>query len=319
MDVDLDEFRVHFDGQLIADGLEERLEGGRVLFGGGVSHDQQLDTVDVLERTGGQRFAGSGGDSGPFGLACRGGGRFTALDILLFLGLRVRGVRDDGTVLEHGLHAFEDEEQALSAGVHDTGLLQDRQQFRCLSQCIARAFDDVGEDLVKGRFFMFGPVPGTGLGRQTDDRQNGTFGGGHDGFVCGLDAVGQREDHIFRIDLFLALEAFGDAPEDEGQDDAGVSAGTPQHGGGGGLRDLVHGDIVRETLQLLAGRSDRHRHIGSRIAVRHREHVERVDRISLVRDIIGRRDHGVPKYCSVDQNFRTLLTKSWNRRTRRPS
>ena len=177
----------------------------------------------------------------------------------------------------------------------------------------------MGEDFSERCFFMFRTVPGTGLGRQTDDGQDGTFGGRHDRFISGLDTVGQRKDHVPHVDLFFALEAFGQPSEDEGQDDAGIASGAPQHGGGGRLRDLVDSDIVREPFELLAGGGDRHRHIGSRIAVRHREHVECVDRISLVRDIVGRRDHGVPEYLSVDQNSRTLLRKSWNRRTRRPS
>ena len=317
--MDLDEFRADLDSQLIADGLEERFQRRRVFLRSGVPHDEKFDTVEVCQRTGRQRFTGRGRNSCAFRLAGGGRRRLAALDIFLLLGLRVRGIGDDDTVFEDGLHALEDQQQTLTAGVHDARFFQDRKQFRCLRQCVARTLDDVGKDLVERGLFMFGPVLGTGLCRQTDDGQDSTFSGGHDRFIGGFDAVGQREDHVSRVDLLFAFQSLGNAAEDERQDDTGVSAGTPQHGGGGGLRDLVHRDIVRQTLQFLACGGDGHRHIGPRVAVRHREHIERIDRVPLVCDIIGRRDHGVPKDCSFDQSSRTLLMKSWNRRTRRPS
>ena len=112
VDVDFDEFRLHLDGELVADGLEVRFQRGRVLLGGGVSHDEQFHAVDVLEGTGGQRLAGRGRDRSAFGAlgGSRCGCRLTALDVLLLLRFGVGGVRHDDAVLEDGLHALEDEE-----------------------------------------------------------------------------------------------------------------------------------------------------------------------------------------------------------------
>ena len=74
------------------------------------------------------------------------------------------------------------------------------------------------------------------------------------------------------------VEALGDAPEQLGQDDSGIAAGTHQGAVGDGPAGGVQ---VRrlEGVELFGDRFEGQRHVGAGVAVGHRVDVEAVDDI----------------------------------------
>ena len=62
----------------------------------------------------------------------------------------------------------------------------------------------------------------------TGHGENGTLGRLHDGLVGGLHTGVEGGGEIGAVAFLLALESLGKAPEQQGENDAGVAAGAPQ-------------------------------------------------------------------------------------------
>ena len=101
-------------------------------------------------------------------------------------------------------------------------------------------------------------------GGQAGDGEDGALGGLHHRLVGGGHAVIQGHGEVAAVSLLLVLEGLGKAPEQEGENDAGVAAGAPQKG-----VELV--DLL--LLGIDGGRGVDH-HLGQRRPVNGSSHVE---------------------------------------------
>ena len=155
----------------------------------------------------------------------------------------------DVLTVEDLAHALEDDHDALAAGVHDAGLLQDGQQVGSVLQSLLTG----GHHDVPQLGHILFAAGSSFLGGDAGDGQDGAFGGLHDSLVSALDALLQCSHDVGGVSLLFALQSFGEAAEQQAGDDAGVAAGAAQHGGGGGLCGLAHGAAVVHGLQLTDG------------------------------------------------------------------
>ena len=108
-------------------------------------------------------------------------------------------------------HPLEDDEKALSAGVHHTGLLQ----HRVLIDGVGQGHLAGGDGLFQHELgaVVFGGGLGCGGGGQAGDGENGALGGLHDRLVGGPDPLvegGGKGDTVGGVHL---LQTFGYAPE----------------------------------------------------------------------------------------------------------
>ena len=150
------------------------------------------------------------------------------------------------------------------------------------------------------------------------------LGGLHDRLVgrihTALQCLGP-EDAVAGLD---ALQRPADAPEQQAQDYAGVAPGAPEHGRSRTGSGLLQGGIL-QLSQIRHGGADGHGHIGARIAVRHGEDVQLVDRLLMRLDGRGGLDHQLAEIGPVNclpQNLHlrigSLIRFAWNRYTHGP-
>ena len=211
------------------------------------------------------------------------------------------GTGDDLAAVEHLLHALKDQHDALTAGVHDTGLFQHGQQVRGVVQ---RGLTGLQRGVPHGRNIQLGALGGL-LGSQTGDGQDRALGGLHDGLVGGLDALLQGGSQVSRGCLGLVLQRLGEAAEQKARDSAGVAAGAAQHGGGSGLAGLGHGAAVGHGLKLGAGGADGHAHVRAGITVRNGENVQLIHAGALVGNVVGAGKNGVAQGLASNHGFVT--------------
>ena len=266
-------------------GLKEGAQAGNA--GIGILVQQELGAIAVLDVLDLHQVIGkdalAGGLAGDLGL----GGDL--------------GTGDDLAAVEHLLHALKDQHNALTAGVHDTGLFQHGQQVGGIVQRSLTGLQGGvphGGDLHAGAF-------GSLLGCQAGDGQNGALGGLHDGLVGGLDTLLQRGGKVGGGGLGLILQRFGEAAEQKACDNAGVAACAAQHGGGSGLAGFGHGTAVRHGLQLGAGCADGHAHVRAGITVRHGENIQLIHAGALVGNIVGAGKDGVTQGLASNHGFVT--------------
>ena len=116
----------------------------------------------------------------------------------------------------------------------------------------------------------------------------------------------------------MALQPLGQASEEQGENDAGVSPGPPKKGGGGDGHGLIQGGGLG-FAELRHGGADGHGHIGARVAVGDRENVQVVDGLLLGRDGGGSMENHPFEKTAGDlfiHSISSSLTGSWSPRTR---
>ena len=106
-------------------------------------------------------------------------------------------------------------------------------------------------------------------------RQHGPFDRTHHRLVGHFLGAGEGLGEVAAVQFVPLLDPAGEAPEDLGENDAGVAAGSHQRAIGKPTTYLGHG------LRILADGLDRglhrHCHVGSGVAIRHRKDVEGVN------------------------------------------
>ena len=192
---------------------------------------------------------------------------------------------------EHAEHSLENEAQPLAAGVHNPSLFQHRQQVGGVLQSVCGAhaggvphLNGIAAQL-QGFTAPFGSDSGHG--------EDSAFRGLHYSLVGLVHAQLQRGHQVFGGDLLLALQALGDAPEQQGQNDAGVAPGAPQHGGSRLFRCLGSVGRVVQLLHFLRRGANGHGHVGAGVAVGHGENVQLVHLLFILGNIVGTGDDRV--------------------------
>ena len=134
---------------------------------------------------------------------------------------------------------------------------------------------------------------------QTGNGQNGALCGLHNSLVGVLHAGLHGGGKALAGGLLCALEALGDAAEQQRKDDARVAPGAPQQRGGGDVGSLGQRGIFG-ALQICDCVVERHAHIRAGISVGYGEDVQLVDMVLV--DFNGGRsaDYHAPECRSVD-------------------
>ena len=253
MDVYLEALVILADHQTVADAVQIGTQGLQRLLAHGLADDEHGVEGEgdlILQR-------------GEVGL-------FLDLGLVLDLG--------DGLAPQAAQHAVQNDQIALAAGVYHAGLFQHGVHFHRLGQGDFTGADGLLQHEFHG-VVLLGGLGGT-LGGQTGDGQHRALGRLHHRAVGGGHALlhggGQRRT----VGLGQALQGLGHAPEQQGQDDAGVAPGAPQQTPGGDLGGVVDGGGLG-LVQLGAGGLDGQVHIGAGVAVRHGENVQVVDGLLL--------------------------------------
>ena len=229
--------------------------------------------------------------------------------------LRLLHIFGDGLAAELRQHTLQDQQVALTACVHYAGLFQYRVHVRGLGQRIVAFFDGGGQH---GLYVstLGGGVHGP-LGGETGDGQHCALGGLHNGLISGGYTFLHGGGEGGGVSGLHALQSFGKAPEQQGEDDAGVAPGTLKQSGGGDGGRLSHRGGSGLAQRLGSG-GDGHGHIGARVTVRHGEYIKIVDGLLLGRDSGGPvQDHLLEKRTGdfFTHSSAVLLTGSWNLRT----
>ena len=257
MHVDLEDLVVLVDDQRIADAVQIQAQRQQVHIGVPLAHhvdgveDVDLRHKHVLRRE----------------------------DRLLLL-LLCGGAHLCGAQLapQGGQDGLQDDHIALAAGVDDTGFFQHRVLVHCVLQSLIARLDGGAERVLQAGAALGGLARRSG--GQAGDGEDGALGGLHHGLVGGLHALVHGPGELLGPGAFHALEALGDAPEQQAQNHAGVAPGAPQHGAGHAVRRGGH--VVKVPLAKLGGGVvDGKPHVGAGIAVRHGEHVQIVDGLDL--------------------------------------
>ena len=257
VDVDLEAVVVLADDQTVADAVQIGLKGLKPLVGRGFADNEH----------------GVEGE----GDLLRGNGRVVGLALHLRLPLAVP--LGHGHAPQGVQHTLEDHQEALAAGVHHTGLLQDGVHLGGVLQGELPLGDGGLQHGLRVVGGLAGCVGGPGR-RQAGDGEDGALGGLHHRLVGGGHAVIQGDGEIGAVGGILVLQGLAKAPEEQGEDDAGVAPGPPQQGGGVDGGGLPH-RLGLLFAQLGGGGADGKAHIGARIPVGDREDVELVDLLLL--------------------------------------
>ena len=134
-----------------------------------------------------------------------------------------------------------------------------------------------------------------GYARHGQDR---ALGGLHDRLVCGLHAFAQRKRQLAAARFLGLMQFFRHAAEQQRKDDARVAARPAQQRRGSRIHRLCERRL-RQLFQLGHSRRHGHGHVGARIAVRHREHVQLVDLFLLFGNGERALDHHRPEQRAV--------------------
>ena len=209
----------------------------------------------------------------------------------------------DGLAVEHLAHALKDDQDALTACVHDAGLLQNRQQVGGVVQ----GFLTGSHHNVPQGGHVGGIAGGSLFAGHAGHGENGALGGLHHGLVGTLDALLQGSHDVGHVSFLLAFQRLGEAAEQQAGDDAGVAAGTAQHGGSSGLGGFRHGAAVIQGFQLAHGSAHGHAHVGAGVAVRDGEDVQLIHAGALIVDVVGAGNDGVAQDLTRNHCFKLLI------------
>ena len=194
-------------------------------------------------------------------------------------------------------HGFQSGQPALAAGIHNAGLFQDRVLVDGVSQSDLCFFNGSFVDKFQEVVLLSG-IPCLGSS-QAGDGQDGSLCGLHDSLVGCIDAFLQSVCPQNTVTFLFTLQSLGNAPQQEGEDDAGVASGAPQHGRSRGSGCLLQRRIIQ--LPQVCGCSvDGHGHIGTRVAVGNGEHVQFVQGLLGDLNCSGCTENHSPKVRSVN-------------------
>ena len=138
--------------------------------------------------------------------------------------------------------------------------------------------------------------------------QNGALGRLHDCLVGRLNALGKRTGQIHAIGSILPLHILGEAPEQQGCNNAGVAPGAPQQCCRSGIGYLADRNLFPQLGKLLGSIAQSQGHVGTGIAIGHRENVQIVDNGFIVVNISGRTDKHLSQLSTADQFFQVCCT-----------
>ncbi len=169
----------------------------------------------------------------------------------------------------------EEENQALSAGIHYIGIFQDLQLFRCLSQCFVAGVDGCFEDFTEICFVLV-YIMGT-FGDTASDGKDGAFHRFRNSAVRIEDAILESLAHLAAGSGLLSMKAAADAVDDLRQNDAGISASAHDSTGRGLLCDDAHRLLRAHISDHAVHRFQCIQHIISCIAIRHRKYIQLID------------------------------------------
>ena len=257
--MDLEGFVVLADDQTVTDAVQIGPEGGQIHVGIVLADDEH-------------------GVEGEGDVLVSDGGKVRLVVLRLLLHLR------HGLAPQTAEHPLQNDEVALAAGVHHPGFFQHRIHLRGLGQRLIARGNGLRQHIF-GAVLLLRRLLSSGR-RQTGYRQHRTLGGLHHGAVGRGHALGHGRRQLYAVHLLQPLGGLGEPPEQQGQDNAGVSAGAPQQGAGGDLGGLAHrGGLA--LFQLRRSGLDGKAHIGAGIAVRHGEYVQVVDGLLFTGDTGG--------------------------------
>ena len=191
-------------------------------------------------------------------------------------------VKGCAPALEHG-------QQTLSAGIDHARLLERREHVRSLFQNGLTAADDLIQQLGQVARMLDHIAAGI-LRDHADDGQDGALLRLHNGLVRRLRAGLKPLRERFRVDGLRPVDAARKAAQNLGEDDAGVAARALERAAGGHAEQLAGARLVQRR-NLLDGGFHRQGHIGARVAVRHGENVQRVNRLAVLFKQIGSRNN----------------------------
>ena len=126
----------------------------------------------------------------------------------------------DAFAMEHLAHALKDNHDALTAGIHNAGLLQNRQQVGGVVQ----GFLTGSHHNVPQGGHVGGIAGGSLFAGHAGHGENGALGGLHHGLVGTLDALLQGSHDVGHVGFLLAFQRLGEAAEQQAGDHAGVAA-----------------------------------------------------------------------------------------------
>ena len=187
--------------------------------------------------------------------------------------------------------AFQNIQQTTAAGIYNACFLQYRQHIRCLVQHIMGMFQNSFQknfDIVG--FFRFCHSRFCTCSRYS---QNGTFFGLHHCFVCSFHTLFHGCGQFFYPSFFQTFQTFGKAAENLRSDNAGVASGTAQRTARSPFCHFIHPQGI--AFFCFSG-SCQHsqRHIGSCVAIRHREYIHCIHSLLICMQFIcARHDHSL--------------------------
>ena len=122
----------------------------------------------------------------------------------------------------------------------------------------------------------------------SDDGEDGTFDWTHNCFVSSFFGGKEGFGEFFGVKGLLIFAAIGEAFEDLGGDDAGVSTGTHKEATAERLGDHGNGIVVL-VVNFLRTRGKGKIHVHARVAIRDRENIELVDFWIVVIKVVSAR------------------------------
>ena len=191
---------------------------------------------------------------------------------------------------QHRRIAGVDQQQAPSAGVHHTRLLQRGQHVRRALEDRLAALEDNGHQRIVIVWILLRLLHSI-LGNDAGHGQDGALLGLHHSLVGHFRALLQRLGELHGGDLLHAAQGLGKAAEQLGGNHAGVAPRAAQRALGQGVGRLVS---AQEFLaaDLSSGALHGQGHIGARVAVRHRENVQGVHSLAVfLQQSSARNDH----------------------------
>ncbi len=179
-----------------------------------------------------------------------------------------------GDGLDQGV---EDHHEAAAAGVHDPGA---GERLELLGRAGERVARGVGRSRDEADEAGAGPERRHGVGGGPRDREDrALLGLGDRGVrrVGGL-AEGVDEHGLLVVgELVGTGERLGEPADELAEDDPGVAAGAEQGAVGEGADGVAQVEARAGVRESCGGGLEGQEQVGARVAVRHREHVERVD------------------------------------------
>ena len=181
---------------------------------------------------------------------------------------------------KHCSIAHVDQQQTTSAGVHHTSLLQCRQHVRGALQNRLAAAQHHGDQsivIIRGSIGLLHRI----LSHHTSHGQNGAFLRLHHSLIGKLSTLLQCFRKLNRRDLFHTGQGLGEATEKLAGDNAGVAPSATKSTLGQRSSSFICPEIFLAG-NFPGGTLHGQGHVGARVAIRHRKHVQRIHRFTIL-------------------------------------